>query len=69
MKENEFAACNECGSKFLKASSRMAALCPECAHILYGHPNCDHIFKNGICKHCYWNGSRSDYIKYLLSND
>lgn len=68
MQEDKFTICNECGSEFLKECSKMLALCPECAHILYGYPNCDHVFKNGICIHCRWNGSRSDYIKRLISN-
>ena len=45
------------------------ALCPECAHILYGYPNCGHVFKNGRCIYCYWDGSRSKYIEWLLSDD
>ena len=39
MKKDEFAICDECGSEFLRASSKMMALCPECAHVLYGYPN------------------------------
>lgn len=68
MQEDKFTICNECGSEFLKGCSKMMALCSECAHILYGYPNCEHVFKNGICIHCRWNGSRSDYIKWLISN-
>ena len=66
MKNEKYAVCNECKSKFLKSSSVMEALCPECASIIYGYPNCNHIFKNGRCIHCYWNGSRSNYIKHCL---
>lgn len=69
MKKDEFAICDECGSEFLRASSRMLALCPECAHILYGYPNCNHIFKNRRCIYCYWNGSRSECIKGLIGDD
>lgn len=66
MKNAKYAICNECGSKFLKSSPVMESLCPECASIIYGYPNCNHIFKNGRCIHCYWNGNRSDYIKHCL---
>lgn len=69
MKKDKFAICDECGSEFLRVSSKMMALCPECAHVLYGYPNCNHIFKNGRCIHCYWNGSRSDCIKGLIDDD
>ena len=33
----------------LYTSSQMMGLCPECAHILYGYPNCDHHFQDGRC--------------------
>lgn len=36
MKNKKYAVCNECGSKFLKSSSVMESLCPECASIIYG---------------------------------
>ncbi len=58
--------CDECGSKFLKSSSEMSSLCPECAHILYGYENCDHVFKHGKCVKCLWNGKHSKYIKKLI---
>ena len=61
----EYSICDECGSEFLKLSSKMMALCPECAHILYGYPNCAHDFKNGRCIYCHWDGSQSEYIKWL----
>ena len=38
MAEKELAVCDECGSLFLKGSSQMMGLCPECAHVLYGSP-------------------------------
>ena len=63
MAEKELAVCDECGSLFFKGSSQMMGLCPECAHILYGYPNCDHHFQNGRCVNCYWDGSKSVYIK------
>lgn len=65
MKKKELAVCDECGSLFFKERSKMKALCPECAHILYDYPNCSHHFQNGRCIFCYWDGSESDYIKYL----
>ena len=43
MAEKELALCDECGSLFFKGSSQMMGLYPECAHILYGYPNCDQI--------------------------
>jgi predicted RNA-binding Zn-ribbon protein involved in translation (DUF1610 family) len=59
--------CDECGSKYYSSTSRMAHLCPECSHILYGYENCNHQFENGRCIKCYWDGSRSEYIKKLIS--
>lgn len=59
--------CDECGSEYITSTSEMSDLCPECSSILYGYDNCDHIFKNGICIKCHWNGNRSVYIKKLLS--
>lgn len=58
--------CDECGSTYLASSSQMASLCPECAHILYGYPNCAHIFRAGKCVKCLWDGSRSEYIRSML---
>ena len=58
--------CDECGSAYLASSSQMASLCPECAHILYGYPNCEHVFRAGKCVKCLWDGSRSEYIRSLL---
>jgi hypothetical protein len=46
----------------------MDALCPECAHHLYGYPNCDHAFVNDGCSRCGWDGSRSRYIRSLLGH-
>ena len=63
MTEKELAVCDECGSLFFKDSSQMMGLCPECAHVLYGYPNCDHHFQDGRCVNCYWDGSKSLYIK------
>ena len=63
MEKKELALCDECGSLFFKGSSQMMGLCPECAHVLYGYPNCDHHFQNGRCVNCYWDGSKSVYIK------
>lgn len=63
MAEKELAVCDECGSLFFKGSSLMMGLCPECAHVLYGYPNCPHHFQNGRCVNCYWDGSKSEYIK------
>ncbi len=67
--EDAVSICDECGSEFIKSSSKMAALCPKCTHVLYGYQNCIHTFKNGRCIYCYWDGSQSEYIKYLNHND
>lgn len=61
----ELVICDECGSSFRKGSSQMLRLCPECAHHLYGYPNCDHHFEGGRCIRCGWDGSESGYIKGL----
>ena len=65
MNEKLTAVCDECGSEFFTNASKMSNLCPECAHYLYGYPNCRHVFKNGRCIRCGWDGSESDYIKRL----
>ncbi len=61
----QIAICDECSSEFVLAKSKMSSLCPNCAHIIYGYDNCNHIFKNGKCILCLWNGNESDYIKSL----
>lgn len=63
MNKDECSICDECGSKFFKSISKMVNLCPECAHILYGYPNCNHVFVNSRCVYCFWDGSYSEYIK------
>jgi len=60
------AICEECGSEYLASRSKMNSLCPECAHILYGYENCNHVFEDGKCTLCLWDGNRSDYIKEIL---
>lgn len=59
--------CDECGSEYFAASSRMSSLCPECAHWLYGYPRCPHEFANGQCSKCGWDGSVSAYLRTLQS--
>lgn len=54
--------CEECGSRYLKPVSGMKALCPECASVLYGCPPCEHIFENGICTECMWDGRKTPYM-------
>ena len=41
----------------------MTELCPDCAHKLYGYPNCEHEFENGNCTKCGWNGKSSKFLK------
>lgn len=55
--------CDECGSRFIASASRMAGLCAECAHRLYGYPACEHDFADGRCARCGWDGSVSDFLK------
>ncbi len=57
--------CDECGSTFRRAASRMEALCAECAHQLYGHAPCQHVIEAGRCTRCGWDGSVSDYVRSL----
>jgi predicted RNA-binding Zn-ribbon protein involved in translation (DUF1610 family) len=63
------AACDECGSDYAADQSVMAAMCPECAHHIYGYPNCAHSFAAGRCVHCLWDGRTSPYIRSLRSDD
>ena len=55
--------CAECESEYIKNSSEMAELCPDCSHKLYGHQNCEHKFENGNCTKCGWNGLTSEFLK------
>lgn len=65
----EKGVCIECGSEFLRAASKMKELCPECAHILYGYENCAHVFENGRCAKCLWDGSRSPFTAKCKENE
>lgn len=65
----ELRRCDECGSDYFADSSQMAKLCPECAHLLYGHPPCAHSFDHRRCTACGWDGSRSDYLRSRLNPD
>ncbi len=62
--------CDECKSTYYADTSKMSALCPECAHALYGYPNCEHSFEladgSERCTWCGWNGRRSRYVRGLL---
>lgn len=55
--------CDECGSSFRAEAAKMAGLCAECAHWLYGYPACAHEFAEGRCVACGWDGSVSDYVR------
>ena len=55
--------CVECESDYFEGSSKMTELCPDCAHKLYGHPNCEHKFEKGNCTKCGWNGQTSQFLK------
>ncbi len=54
--------CTECQSLYFEDSSKMADLCPECAHQLYDHPRCNHEFRRDRCIACFWDGAVSDYL-------
>lgn len=63
--------CAECHSTYIMETSAMAALCPECAHWLYGYPPCEHAFEtfetpDRKCSRCGWNGTRSVYVQTML---
>lgn len=58
--------CIECESEYFADTSKMEELCPECSHILYDYENCNHIFKNGRCIYCYWNGNKSEFVKNFI---
>jgi predicted RNA-binding Zn-ribbon protein involved in translation (DUF1610 family) len=55
--------CDECGSRFVADRSATAGLCAECAHRLYGYPPCAHVFADGRCAHCGWDGSVSAFLR------
>ncbi|WP_024857470.1 hypothetical protein [Ruminococcus albus] len=67
--EKDIGICDECGSKYLLSASKMKGLCPECSHILYGYENCSHVFKDGRCEKCLWDGSESAFIKNIKENE
>ena len=64
-KDKNIKICDECGSEFFAPQSKMESLCPECAHVLYGYENCNHVFENGKCTLCLWDGSESEFIRSL----
>lgn len=57
--EREIKICDECESEYYAETSKMMKLCSDCSHYLYGYPNCSHVFENGRCIKCYWNGESS----------
>ncbi len=69
MAQPNSATCDECGSPYRPGTSEMAALCPECAHVLYGHEPCSHEMVDGSCTKCLWDGSRSEYVRGLQDED
>jgi len=60
--KKETIICIECESDYFKGSSQMMELCPNCAHKLYGYPNCEHKFEKGNCLKCGWNGESSIFL-------
>ena len=67
VEHSETRRCDECGSDYFAATSRMSRLCPQCAHWLYEHPRCMHTFSGGRCSLCGWDGSVSAYLRRLQS--
>lgn len=57
--------CDECGSLFYISAYLMDALCPACAHVLYGYAQCAHRFVKGRCGQCYWDGAESSYVQKI----
>ena len=57
--------CDECQSSYFTLSSKMASLCPNCAHKLYGYLNCNHHFTDGVCVECGWNGQESASVGWV----
>ncbi len=49
--------CGDCESLYFESASRMASLCPECAHQLHHTPRCEHEFRRERCALCFWDGS------------
>ena len=66
--KREIRNCDECESEFYADSSKMLGLCPECSHHIYGYTNCEHLFENGRCAKCYWDGSSTVYIEELKNS-
>ena len=67
MNKNEYSICDECGSEFLKSSSKMMALCLNVPTSYMAIPIVPMIL-NGRCIYCHWDGSQSEYIKGLKGN-
>lgn len=65
MKKTALITCIECESLYYADSSKMSELCPECAHVIYGYEPCLHEFEEGKCIKCFFDGSKSDFIKKL----
>ncbi len=65
MNDHSIGICDECGSEYVLEKSKMKSLCPNCAHMIYGYENCKHIFKQGRCVKCLWNGNKSEYVRWL----
>jgi hypothetical protein len=64
--EPEVRSCDECESHYFAVTSYMDKLCPECASLLYDYPNCEHVFVDGRCEICAWDGSRSEFLRTRL---
>ena len=69
MENQTVKTCDECRSLFSIKASRMLGLCPECSHLIYGYDNCRHIFIDGRCSICHWDGSTSYFSEKLKTNN
>lgn len=65
MLKKETEECDECSCNFFIESSKMKNLCPECSHHIHGYKNCTHLFIDGKCKKCNWDGNYSAFVRAI----
>lgn len=66
MQSKKIKICDECESQYFVETSKMANLCPNCSHYLYGYENCNHKFENGRCLNC--NLDEKIYKKIIIED-
>ncbi|MFC4805188.1 hypothetical protein [Filifactor villosus] len=69
VKDKKVKICDECSRTYFEYSSKMAQLCPHCAHILYGYPDCGHVFEAYRCVKCLYHHNKEEYIDKLLGEE